>query len=239
MLKKSTFQHQSEYKTWSLALFWRNFSRESHHRVHFYWLLLNCWTIPLKSGTPRPRKINMEPKTWMVGRGFSSLIGCLWGSICSFSGVYANFTFLQKKPPRWAPTSYEWGYDPYKWPYKWVYNRGFYTPVSGVGDFRPTNPILNTHWAPASSADSTSVPWLMLNSHGRFPSLDQYPTKTPQGIVGTRSFIVFLFQGLVIVDTPIVCKKSPKIPEQTTSHIFLVFFQWMKEGSTECPEIWS
>ena len=23
-------------------------------------------------------------------------------------------------PTRWAPTSYKWSYNPYKWPYKWV-----------------------------------------------------------------------------------------------------------------------
>ena len=29
--------------------------------------------------------------------------------------------FLGKNhPTRWAPTSYKWSYNPYKWPYKWI-----------------------------------------------------------------------------------------------------------------------
>ena len=31
---------------------------------------------------------------------------------------------------RWAPTSYKWSYNPYKWPYKWV--TGVITPISEV-----------------------------------------------------------------------------------------------------------
>ena len=79
--KKSTFQHQSEYKTWSLALFWRNFSRESHHRVHFFCLLLNCWTIPLQSSTTR--KINMELWNGWLEENFPLQIRWLLGSKCS------------------------------------------------------------------------------------------------------------------------------------------------------------
>ena len=24
------------------------------------------------------------------------------------------------QPTRWAPSSYKWSYNPYKWPYKWL-----------------------------------------------------------------------------------------------------------------------
>ena len=31
-----------------------------------------------------------------------------------------GFKYVSKGPTKWAPTSYKWGYIPYKWPYKWV-----------------------------------------------------------------------------------------------------------------------
>ena len=54
---------------------------------------------------------------------------CLAGPLCHS----ARRNFLEKtlfKGTRWAPTSYKYSYNPYKWPYKWV--TGVITLLIGV-----------------------------------------------------------------------------------------------------------
>ena len=57
------------------------------------------------------------------------------------------------KNTRWAPISYKWGYNPYKWPYKWVTEVitlliGVITPfIAGRGP--PCNNVSNWIWMDA------------------------------------------------------------------------------------------
>ena len=56
---------------------------------------------------------------------------CVVGMFNVVTGVpLAEFEELRMCPTRWAPTSYKWSCDLYKWPYKWI--TGVTTPISGV-----------------------------------------------------------------------------------------------------------
>ena len=85
---------------------------------------------------------NVHPETW--GKPLFQFPMGRWISPgFSLHGIVqlADFCLLEKDLPkricgnsghctRWAPTSCKWGYNPYKWPYKWV--TGAITPINGL-----------------------------------------------------------------------------------------------------------
>ena len=69
-------------------------------------------------------------------------------------------------PTRWAPTSYKWGYNPYKWPCKLV--TGVITPTSGVINLliAGRGPPCRKPWIKSSGFEEKLSGW---NSSGHSP----------------------------------------------------------------------
>ena len=99
---------------------------------------------------------------------------------------------------------------------------GRYLYLVTLGPPNIANPTLNPHWASASSADSTSVPWLTLKSHGRFPSFDPYPTKTTPVRVG----ILSVFSSFPRVNRYTYKKAQKSRDKQQETTFSRVFFSW-------------
>ncbi len=103
-------------------------------------ILLMKYTLPKTNG--------WIPKWWALEQVTPFNNGHAWHPMLVFGGVliivslppsmagekWVHFIWpngiIFHQPTRWAPTSYNWSYNPYKWPYKWV--TGVITPINGV-----------------------------------------------------------------------------------------------------------
>ena len=96
---------------------------DKNNRLKMYLLLkmvtfqCQCWCS--RGILDKPSLQQMEQQADTVSPVFH------WGILDAFITSYVNFVqcffpYSRSVPTRWAPSSYKWSYNPYKWPDKWL-----------------------------------------------------------------------------------------------------------------------